>query len=156
MPQGIEDLARFLTGTWRLRRSIVSGGVEVGRFTGTGTFAAATEADADADAVDVLRYLERGTLHLDGGQVEARRELRYRVAGTRAEVTFEDGRPFHDLDLHRGVDEAEHPCGPDRYLGRFEVVDDDTWHHAWRVTGPRKDHLIRTVLEREGEQRVPR
>lgn len=142
MPRSIEDLAGFLAGAWRLHRSIVAGGVEVGSFTGTGIF------DADPDAVDVLRYLERGTLHLDGRQLEARRQLTYRVAGPRAQVTFEDGRPFHDLDLTTGVAEAAHPCGADRYLGCFEVVDADTWHHAWRVTGPGKDHVVRTLLER--------
>jgi hypothetical protein len=138
--QRIEDLGAFLVGAWHLRRSIVAGEVEVGSFTGTGTFG--------ADVDGILRYRERGTLHLDGRNAPATRRLTYRVAGARAQVAFEDGRPFHDLDLRDGIDEVEHLCGEDRYRGRFEIVDPDTWQHVWWVTGPTKDHVIRTVLER--------
>jgi hypothetical protein len=145
VPSRIDDLATFLAGSWRLERTVLRGEDVVGSFTGTGTF------DTDPAGGDgVLRYRERGTLHLDDTTVTATRRLVYRVAGSRAQVTFDDGRPFHDLDLSAGVDEVEHPCGADRYRGRLEVLDADTWHHTWRVTGPHKDHEIRTVLERDG------
>jgi hypothetical protein len=145
VPSRIDDLATFLAGSWRLQRTIVEGGSVVGSFTGTGTFDPAPAGDRG-----VLRYRERGTLHLDGTTVTATRCLVYRVTGSRAQVAFEDGRPFHDLDLSTGVDVVEHPCGADRYRGRLEVLDADTWHHTWRVTGPHKDHEIRTVLARDG------
>jgi hypothetical protein len=141
VPHRIDELGAFLLGTWHLRRSVLASGVEVGSFTGTATF--------DDDGDGVVHYHEQGTLHLDGQRVPATRRLAYRVAGSRAQVTFEDGRPFHDLDLRDGVDHAEHPCGADRYHGRFEVVDHDTWHHAWHVTGPHKDHVISTLLTRD-------
>jgi hypothetical protein len=140
VPHRIEDLGAFLLGAWQLRRVTVVGGVEVGSFAGVGTF--------DPDATGTLRYHERGTLHLDGQRVEATRRLAYRVTGPTAQVTFEDGRPFHDLDLRDGATEVEHLCGADRYHGRFEVVGPDTWRHAWHVTGPQKDDIVRTVLER--------
>jgi hypothetical protein len=54
----------------------------------------------------------------------------------------------HDLDLRDGVWEVEHRCGDDRYVGLFEVDDTHRWRHQWTVDGPRKCHLIRTLLER--------
>jgi hypothetical protein len=104
----------------------------------------------DVGSPALLRYHERGTLHLGGQAVPATRTLIFRVAGPRARVSFDDGRPFHDLDLGTGTDEVDHPCGSDHYHGRFVVLDADTWQHEWEVTGPRKDHVIRTVLTRRG------
>jgi hypothetical protein len=143
VPQRVEDLMSYLPGTWHLQRSILSGGTEVGRFTGTACFR------ADVVAPGLLHYREDGTLHLGAHAVPATRTLTYRVEGPRAHISFDDGRPFHDLDLRSGADEADHPCGDDRYHGRFVVLDGDTWRHEWDVTGPRKDHLIRTVLTRD-------
>jgi hypothetical protein len=139
----VDDLASFLRGSWRIDRDILAcGRTTVGRFTGTGTFA------VDAAAPGLLRYQEHGTLQFGTHEAPASRRLGYHVAGGRAEVVFADGRPFHDLDLRAGSHDAEHACGDDLYRGRFEVVSDHSWFHEWSVVGPRKDHLIRTTLDR--------
>jgi hypothetical protein len=139
----VDDLASFLRGSWRIDRDILDGGgMVVGRFTGVGTF------EVDAAVPGLLRYQEQGTLQLGTHGSPASRRLGYHVAGGRAEVVFADGRPFHDLDLRAGSHDAEHVCGQDLYRGRFEVVSDHSWGHEWSVIGPRKDHLIRTTLDR--------
>jgi hypothetical protein len=60
-----------------------------------------------------------------------------------ARLSFADGRPFHDLDLSAGRWQAQHGCAPDRYDGEFLALSSVQWRSAWRVTGPRKDLLIR-------------
>jgi hypothetical protein len=139
----VDDLASFLRGGWRIGREVLDGsGTPVGRFTGWGRF------DADAEVPGLLRYQEEGLLQLGTYEAPASRRLGYHVAGAQAEVVFADGRPFHDLDLRAGSHEVEHACGADLYRGRFEVISDRAWRHEWSVTGPRKDHLIRTTLDR--------
>jgi hypothetical protein len=139
----VDDLAGFLRGSWLIDRDIrACGRTTVGRFTGIGTFA------VDAAVPGLLRYQEQGTLQLGTYEAPASRRLGYHVAGGRAEVVFADGRPFHDLDLRAGSHAAEHACGADLYRGRFEVVSAHSWCHEWAVTGPRKDHLIRTTFDR--------
>jgi hypothetical protein len=142
----VDDLAAYLLGRWRVDREILDGDREpVGRFAGDAVFVAAGSEPG------LLRYEERGTLRLGAHRGPAFRRLLYRVDGARAEVAFEDGRPFHDLDLRTGRTTADHPCGDDHYRGRFEVVDASTWTHEWVVEGPHKDHLLRTTLFRRGE-----
>jgi hypothetical protein len=139
----VDDLAGFLRGSWLIDRDIrACGRTTVGRFTGIGTFA------VDAAVPGLLRYQEQGTLQLGTYEAPASRRLGYHVAGGRAEVVFADGRPFHDFDLRAGSHAAEHACGADLYRGRFEVVSAHSWCHEWAVTGPRKDHLIRTTFDR--------
>jgi len=140
----VGDLAGFLLGGWRLDREILdaSGGGLDGHFSGVARFA------FDEHAPGLLRYVEHGTLWLGSNRGPAFRHLSYHVDGARARVTFDDGRYFHDLDLRPGVWEVEHPCGQDRYYGRFEVDDDHRWRHRWTVHGPHKHQVIRTVLSR--------
>jgi hypothetical protein len=140
----ISDLAGFLLGTWRLDRDIVdtAGRRLTGHFTGTARFT------ADHYAAGLLRYLEQGTFQLGSHRGPAFRRLLYHVDGVRARVAFDDGRDFHDLDLREGVCEVEHPCGDDRYHGRFEVDDASRWRQRWTATGPGKHQVIRTVMER--------
>jgi hypothetical protein len=139
----VANLADFLIGDWRIDRQILdAGGGQVGSFTGLGRF------HPDTEVHGLLRYVEHGTMALDSHRGPAFRRLGYHVDGPVARVVFDDGRFFHDLDLRDGVYEVEHPCRADRYRGRFEVVSERTWRHDWTVTGPRKDHRVRTRLER--------
>jgi hypothetical protein len=140
----VRDLAGFLLGRWHLDREILdaSGGRLGGRFEGVATFT------VDDHVTGLLRYVEHGTLQLGSHRGPASRRLSYHVDGAWARVAFDDGRHFHDLDLREGVFEVHHPCGEDRYHGRFEVDGAHRWRQQWTVEGPRKHQLIRTVLER--------
>jgi hypothetical protein len=140
----ISDLAGFLLGSWRLDREVgdASRGGLTGHFSGVARFT------LDGHVPRLLRYVEHGTLRLGAHRGPASRRLNYHVEGAWARVTFDDGRHFHDLDLREGVWEVEHACGDDRYDGRFEVDDAHRWRQQWTVSGPHKQQLIRTVLER--------
>lgn len=137
------DLADYLHGEWHIDRELLDRAwASTGRFTGWARF------EADPGVPGLLHYVERGTMRTDAHRGLAFRRLGYHVDGPRARVVFADGRHFHDLDLRGGVCEVEHPCRADLYRGRFEVEGPGRWRQEWRVLGPRKDQLIRTILER--------
>jgi hypothetical protein len=123
----------YLAGRWTVQRRLtdLASGVE-GRFEGIAEFA--------ADGT----WTETGWLRFGAYDGEARRVLRI-VDG---EVQFEDGRPFHPLDLTRGACAVEHLCGDDRYAGEYAVLGPDELHVVWFVTGPRKRQHIESVYRR--------
>lgn len=142
-PVTVVDLADFLHGVWRIDREVHDADRRsAGHFSGWGSF------EADAGVPGLLRYVEHGMVQLGAHRGRAFRRLGYHVDGPCARVVFDDGRFFHDLDLRDGVCEVEHPCRADLYRGRFEVEHAGRWRQEWRVTGPHKDQLIRTTLER--------
>ncbi|MFI0150150.1 DUF6314 family protein [Streptomyces lydicus] len=148
-PYPVADVAGYLAGRWSVERTVrdLRTGTH-GSFRGTAGF----RPDAAAEAGDeTLLHVEEGRLTWDGTAYPASRTLRLRPRpdGT-AEVDFADGRPFHDLDLSTGRWSAVHPCAADRYEGTFTAVTADEWHLEWRVTGPAKDQLLRTVYRRLG------
>lgn len=105
----------------------------------------------DAAAGAALLHVEEGELMWGGAAPQpASRTLRLRPRpdGT-AEVDFADGRYFHDLDLRSGRWTTVHPCAADRYEGTFTAVAADEWHLEWRVAGPAKDQLLRSVYRRQ-------
>ncbi len=80
---------------------------------------------------------------------EATRHTLFRaIDGGAAEVCFEDGAPFHRVDLSHGAAHVRHDCAPDRYEGRYRVLGQDRWTLGWRVTGPRKRQLIASLFIR--------
>ena len=141
------DLLGFLLGRWSLERSLLDErlGAE-GRFQGT--------ACLDRVAPGKAAYREEGTLRFLDHLGAAHRSLRCAAAGQRAVAfAFPDGRPFHRLELSTSGYEAEHPCGEDRYEGRFVLLDDDAWSASWRVVGPRKQlHLVGTYRRLVAEE----
>ncbi|WP_406221311.1 DUF6314 family protein [Streptomyces decoyicus] len=144
-PHPVPDAAAYLSGRWSIERTVhdLRSGAE-GSFRGTAEF----RPDAAGEA---LLHVEEGQLTWGGTANPASRTLllRPRPDGT-AEVDFADGRPFHDLDLRTGSWTAVHPCAADRYEGTFTVVGADTWQLEWRVGGPAKDQLLRSVYRRLG------
>jgi hypothetical protein len=132
----LSDLAAFLGGEWAAHRVINDG---TGGFAGTATFSPAGEH---------LHWCERGRLHLHGYAGEARRAYLIVPDGEAWAVRFDDGRPFHGLDLRTGRAEAEHLCGPDTYRGVYEIVGDDRFTVTWTVTGPGRADTIATVYRR--------
>lgn len=140
----VPDAMAFLAGRWRVERSVrdLAGG-ETGRFEGTTVF-------GPLDGGGLL-HEESGTFVWRGVPRPAERTLRFlpgRVPGT-ADVTFADGRPFHDLDLTGGRHVTDHPCAADLYRGEFTVRDADRWRTVWRVRGPAKDLILTTDYVRE-------
>lgn len=93
-----------------------------------------------------LLYEENGALQFGSHSGAAEQHYLYDFDDdpTRACVRFRDGRPFHDLDLHRGRAAVSYLCGADVYEGRFTVIDETRWQSSWTIKGPRKDQEILT------------
>ncbi len=138
----ITDLQAFLEGAWRVLRTVEDRRAGMrGGFLGRGSFV--------PDAAG-LGYAEDGVLRLAAYRGRARRRYRYRFpAPYRADVTFEDGRPFHALDLSRGTWAVTHACGKDTYRATFRVLGCDGWSARWHIAGPRKDQLVTSHYRRE-------
>ena len=136
-----QTLLEWLTGDWSVGREINDG---QGTFHGHAVFTPQPDG--------TLRWHETGELTLDGATVPTYRTLTLDAGG---QVRFDDGRPFHDLALTAGACDAFHPCGPDAYTGRYEVVDDDTLVVTWRVRGPGRDDTILSRYTRAGTQPAP-
>jgi hypothetical protein len=142
------DLASYLLGRWEVERALSEDGDE-GEFTGVAEFSRAADAvgaaapGGAAPTPDHLTWDERGRMRWRGNDLEARRRLELvREESDGWEVRFDDGRPFHPLDLSTGVCPAVHPCGEDHYEGEYRVLGDDAFEVVWRVRGPRKDQRI--------------
>ncbi len=134
------ELAAWLLGEWSIARMINGG---AGRFQGHASFV------VDPRSPAVLIWREHGHLRLGAHDGPAARTLRIEPAGAASwEVRFDDGRPFHLLDLTGGVCDATHLCGADTYRGRYEIEGPDRFTVTWRVTGPHKDDEIASVYER--------
>lgn len=135
------DLAAHFAGEWRLDREILTAaGEPVGEVTGTATF---TEEGG------VLVYREVGEMRLGAYTGPVTRTLHYRLAEPgRADVHFDHGGFFHELDLRAGCWETDHPCRADLYHGSYRVLDARRWRQEWAVRGPAKDHLIVTRFSR--------
>jgi hypothetical protein len=140
----VRDALAYLTGSWRVRRSVRDHASEArGEFTGTTVFGPLRTGG--------LLHEESGTFVWQGVPRPAERTLRFlpgSAPGT-ADVRFADGRPFHDLDLSTGRHVADHPCSADLYRGEFTVLDADHWRTVWRVRGPAKDLVLTTDYARE-------
>jgi hypothetical protein len=143
----VADLRAWLAGVWRIDRQLTDLRLrQTGGLTGTVRF----EPDGDG-----LRHVETGILRLGAYEGEAEQIYLYRFpAPGRAAVFRRDGSFFHDLDLTAGRAEVEHLCGADTYRARFAVRGPDRWEVEWRVTGPRKDQVIRTRYDGSGRSRA--
>ena len=134
----IADLRAFLTGTWRIARTVKDArSGQDGGFDGTAVFAPLPDGG--------LLLTESGTMRLGGYSGPAEQTYRYAFPDGpgRAEVFRHDGTPFHDLDLTAGSAEAVHHCGADLYRGTFRVTGPEEWVVEWSVGGPRKDyHMV--------------
>lgn len=137
------DPVRALAGAWSIERVV--------RDLAHGHDAAFTGLAHIAPDGHGLTWAEEGCLVTEGHAGPARRSLRIAPAGGGWEVLFEDGRPFHPLDLAGGACTVVHLCGRDRYDGTYRLAGADTLFVRWRVTGPAKDLDIRSEYRRRDE-----
>jgi len=134
------DPIEFFTGAWQFERQVED---RLAGETGDARGMAIFEPDGDG-----LIWAETGELHFAGRTFEASRRMSITREGERWLVRFEDGRPFHYLDLSDGQDQAEHLCVADLYTGDLRTEGDGPgrlFRTRWRVEGPAKDQLIDTV-----------
>lgn len=144
MPHHVADLAEFLTGTWRVDRTMTElahDGAQ-GTFTGTVTFT--PERDG------TLRHHESGLMVWPTHSGPATRDYLLRSTEQPAVmiVEFTDGRPFHVMDLSTGQWNTEHGCAPDDYTVTYTVTSPDAYTMQWDVRGPRKNLRLLSQLRR--------
>ncbi|MBA4802653.1 MAG: hypothetical protein H2040_12405 [Euryhalocaulis sp.] len=142
-PYPVADLAAYLTGRWRLDRTMRDH-----RAGQTGTMTGVLEIAPDGES---HAWRERAELAMGAYRGPAWRDYRLGfVTPRRAAVYFDDGRPFHELDLSDGFCRQRHDCPPDLYSGVFIAFGADRWQMRWRVRGPKKRLHIVTDLARDG------
>jgi len=148
MTFAVADLRAHLLGRWQVQRTMLDRAPgSRGNFTGTVAF---TSDSAPGSTPGSLRQSENGTAVWPTFTGPAFREYRLVPTGSPAamQVLFDDGRPFHDLDLSQGTWTASHWCTPDTYQVRFSSPSPDRLDYEWDVTGPAKDLLLSTTLLR--------
>lgn len=128
--QAARRLEDFL-GRWTVERVITPAEGPDARFEGTAEW---TRAEGGAT------YAESGKL-LILGQPPMQAERRYFWHDDLG-VDFDDGRFFHRVPPEGG--ETEHHCAPDLYRVRYDFTGWPQFDVTWRVTGPRKDYLMRS------------
>jgi len=130
-----------LLGSWSLSRTIDDRwGDETSTVDGTSELAMLEDGR--------IRWSERGVLHRATGDVPVQRVLFVERRDDGWFVTFDDGRDFHPWTPGS---EVVHPCAPDTYRGRVDVLGDDRWTVRWDVAGPAKDYTMTSTLTRPGD-----
>ncbi|MCA8879781.1 MAG: trigger factor [Rhodobacteraceae bacterium] len=134
-PRALDD---FL-GRWQVMREI-TGRPGPARF----------EGEAEISPIESgARYAETGILTLAGGQAfRAERVYLWSRRPGGIAVSFDDGRPFHEIGLNGSRPEARHPCGADLYRVAYDFTRWPDWDSRWDVTGPAKDYRIVTRYRR--------
>jgi hypothetical protein len=133
----VQDLHRFLLGDWHISRRVSDRRTgAVIRLAGLASF---------TPAFGGLTYHEEGLLVGSTFRAPASQTYRFDIRGSRAEVRFQDGRFFHEIELTQGCAHVRHVCGADLYTGRYVSRGPNLfWTTTWQVSGPRKRMLIVT------------
>jgi hypothetical protein len=130
-----QSMAQF-EGRWRLQRRIED--------------AARGEMSMEGEAVLArsghrLVYSETGELMIPGQRpLTATQRYIWQERSDWVAIRFSDGRPFHGFPLGVARAEAVHLCDPDRYQVSYDFSVWPDWSSEWRVTGPRKDYVMRS------------
>ncbi|MHC0053140.1 DUF6314 family protein [Actibacterium sp. D379-3] len=96
-----------------------------------------------------LRYDEEGLLQVPGQPaMAASRRYLWRPAENGIVLFFADGRPFHVIGPGQAP-QATHHCDPDLYQVSYDFGHWPGWQATWRVTGPRKDYVMRSDYSRK-------
>ncbi|MCR8725559.1 DUF6314 family protein [Frigidibacter sp. ROC022] len=129
-------------GRWLFRRQVCdSNGVVTARAEGTLSFT------PDRDGLEAM---EISDLRLPGqAPIRGERRTLWRQDGAGIAVFFGDGRPFHRFDPSAEQPGARHDCAPDLYRVIYDFSAWPIWSSCWRVTGPRKDYVMRSRHARD-------
>ena len=138
---GPKGLTAFV-GTWSLAR-------EVHHFDGLrGEMAGVLRIEGSG--TDRAIYTEDGMLTLGGGDpLRATRRYLWRAAPSAIDVSFEDGRPFHRIELSGTTPATVHLCDPDRYAVSYDFGQWPVWTAKWEVEGPNKGYMMHTTYRPE-------
>ena len=108
-------------GEWRIGREIRPAQGAIAHFEGRAVF---TSEGAG------LRYVEAGVLSLPGQPpMHAERTYLWQAEGDQIEVSFADGRPFHQFSPD--APQAAHWCDPDDYRVRYDFSAWPAWRRRW-------------------------
>lgn len=137
MPR-LPELTDFI-GAWTLERAIDDKlGAQDGKMTGTVRF---------TDAGPGLRYEEEGQLEYGvAPPMVATRRYQWRRHPRGIEVLYEDGGPFHLIEMNCLMPSAEHLCGADMYHVSYDFTKWPIWRAVWSVVGPSKDYRSTTTF----------
>jgi len=153
IPQSLADFA----GRWKLTRKIIQRNGDVFTFNGEAEFSwrssvykeakgsvdfEANESARKSCSNTVLAYIEQGEVIAPTGNVmlAERRYFWLQPQPGVFEVLFDDSRYFHTFSaLHPN---AEHLCGEDNYVVRYNFDKWPMWRSTWEVIGPRKDYIM--------------
>ncbi|HYH77945.1 MAG TPA: DUF6314 family protein [Arthrobacter sp.] len=146
------DLRSYLlgpskTGQWTVERQLLD------RAAGTrGTFSGVVHFLPTNDGGLSLR--EEGTIRWPTFTGPATREYVLRPAGRPdlMDVFFNDGRPFHRMSFTPEANLDNHWCDPDTYRVAYILEAPDRFSYTWDVSGPSKDLLLASELQRLGSE----
>jgi hypothetical protein len=151
-PEKELDLRAYLlgdsrAGRWSVERELLD------RAAGThGTFSGVVLFSPTDDGG--LAFREEGTMRWPSFTGPASREYLLKPAdGADAmDVFFADGRPFHRMSFAPEANLDRHWCDPDTYRVAYVLEGPDRFSYTWDVSGPSKDLLLTSTLERIGSE----
>ena len=125
-------------GQWKLRREIEQATGQRFNFTG--------EAEFTWQENNLL-YSEKGLVTApDGTSFQAQRSYIWAPGDSHhIDVYFEDRRFFHRFSLCSP--DAQHLCGNDQYMVRYDFANWPAWMAHWQVSGPRKDYSMTSCYQ---------
>ena len=135
-PHTLDDFA----GRWRLTRKIIQRNGDVFTFSGEAEFSS-LEGSVQKEKSG-LAYYEKGEVTAPNESVmPAERRYFWQQPQTGLfEVLFDDKRYFHSFSATNP--NAEHLCGDDNYVVRYDFTTWPVWRSTWQVIGPRKDYTM--------------
>ncbi|AFS38560.1 DUF6314 family protein [Alteromonas macleodii] len=135
-PHTLDDFA----GRWTLTRKIIQRNGDVFTFSGEAEFSW-LEGSVQKEKSG-LAYYEKGEVTAPNESVmPAERRYFWQQPQTGLfEVLFDDERYFHSFSATNPI--AEHLCGDDNYVVRYDFTAWPVWRSTWQVNGPRKDYTM--------------
>ena len=135
-PHTLDDFA----GRWTLTRKIIQRNGDVFTFSGEAEFSS-LEGSVQKEKSG-LAYYEKGevTAPNESVMLAERRYFWQQPQTGLFEVLFDDKRYFHSFSATNP--NAEHLCGDDNYVVRYDFTTWPVWRSTWQVIGPRKDYTM--------------